>query len=463
MSEGSEMAASNQLINEPPSRSPRRSSHTSEPQREQPASEYNVSENSVAGKGVNIETLEYVEALQSLFLAAKDPRGIDNSWWWEPSMALYSIYKVADLLWAIGSYHKAFDLSFQALAVARLLEVDHSITAMSKMSGSAHSKEQLLVLERMMKQILVLPGHDDHRLRCTSHIQLVNIFHKLGQREEAAKHWSHAYETLKASSSHRQYTDGRELVSLIYESAETITQCDGTQFLPPYFSIRMVLGGHEVTTRNNKYLRCLFKWCASRILDVQLCTASALPEALKIFCIQPADVRVIARQTSIVVFGHFWKAYHAETGRSSGDNPNHIGKTICQLRDVVGISEPESLATVAFILMSLGSPFFTPQQPAERSACITSTWTAQTTYDLLLKISQAVEALVSEDQSGSAIAERFFKARATIMLTQIPEEGRATKYVRSFLGNSNLLLVSDSLYNVVRRAVEDDILPLTSN
>lgn len=110
-------------------------------------------------------------------------------------------------------------------------------------------------------------------------------------------------------------------------------------------------------------------------------------------------------------------------------NTYQIGDTMTYLRDAVGVSELESLATVAFVLMSLGPPFFTPCLRAGRSTCKTSKWTVQTTYDLLLKISLPAVALISNYQCLT-VAEIFFEARATIMLSQVPEEGRATKHAK---------------------------------
>ncbi len=79
-----------------------------------------------------------------------------------------------------------------------------------------------------------------------------------------------------------------------------------------------------------------------------------------------------------------------------------------QLRDTVGISEPESLATLAFIL----TPRFTILQSltaGRKSSCMTSTWTAQTAYDLLLKILQVAEALISEDHQAQPLQRNFLR------------------------------------------------------
>jgi hypothetical protein len=169
--------------------------------------------------------------------------------------------------------------------------------------------------------------------------------------------------------------------------------------------------------------------------------------------IRHVDFRTVARQSRTVVFGHIWKTFFAEGCGDEETSKGDLGDALLCL------STPEIFATTAFVLMTLGSPFFTRFQAIGGS--FHPIWTTDRTHELLESIYQAAQALLSEERLHADIIQRFFNAQATIVLTQIPDAGRTTKYVRSF--HEGDLALPNSLQSLIHQALEEDDLPPTSN
>jgi hypothetical protein len=134
------------------------------------------------------------------------------------------VVEVAHILWAIGSYQRAFNLSFHLLAAKMLLpETNYYIDpSTSPISHSASSADELLLLIGTMKHLLDVFDYGD-KINCTFHIQLADTFLRLEQPKEAENHCLHAWVHLKRLSGY--LVDKRALASLILEREKTISEC----------------------------------------------------------------------------------------------------------------------------------------------------------------------------------------------------------------------------------------------
>ncbi len=429
-------------------------SHSSPPPgRERPTLEIKSLESSLAIIPANIEILEYVESLRLMMLAAEDTdRPLNHDEPWPGYLALEKIGDVVEILWAIGSYQRAFNLSFQLLTAILLSDTSKFdfVPAISKMSCSASTTEQLQLLVRTMKYLLRVPGCNNGRTKCALHIQLANGFRKLAQPAESAKYCLHAREILEAKPDGCNF-DGRTFASLICECEKTVSECDDVYLAKQTMDFdRDSPNWYTRKTTNDERLLAVFKYCTGLILEERLCAAAALPAALEAVCNQYVDFPTTARHASIVVFGHIWKIFHS--------GPLNIDDAVEDLRYEMGINRPETFATMALVLMNLGSPFFAHHQTVGRSYHLPP-WTTQRTHDLLLFIYQAAQALVSKDRTPSDFTQMFLSAHATTVLNQVPKDGRTTKYVGPFLeGDLNL---PSSLHNFIHQALSDDVLPPT--
>jgi hypothetical protein len=452
-----------QILNELPLLTSYHSPHP--PQRERPVLEINRIDSSLAIKTVNIETLEYIESLRLMIFAGKDVQQCDDADGSLPTYhALEKVDEVADVLWAIGCYQRAFNLSFQLLAAHMLLGAAayNFVPTISKMSCSASTTEQLLMLGRTTKHLLDVPLWGTSRMKCALHVQLANVFRKLEQPAECAEHCLYALQMINWSSEYCGYGVRRGLISLIDECEEMISRyIDIDSAKQTRISKEVLSHLYEAKADSDRALRSLFKWCASLILDERLCAASALPAALEGLCTEDADFRTVARQTSIVVFGHIWEIFLAGSHRPPGMTEREFEHDLLLLRTDVEINESEIFAVMSLALMNLGTPFFASYRTVGGSYYPTSSWTTQNTHHLVSRIYEAAHALLSEERPHSDLVQRFFSARATMILSQVPNQGRTTKYVKSFLeGNLDM---PGSLSSFIHQALENDGLPATSN
>jgi hypothetical protein len=330
------------------------------------------------------------------------------------------------------------------------------------MSYSASTTEQLLMLGRTMKYLLNVPLWDTSGMKCALHIQLANLFRKLEQPAECAEQCLYAMQMMDRSSECCGYSVRRGLISLIDECEEMISRyVDTDSAKQTRISKEELSHLYEAKADSDRALRSLFKWCASMILDERLCAPSALPAALEALCIEGADFKTIARQTSIIVFGHIWEIVLAGSHTPAGMTECEFQHDLLRLRTDIEIWECEIFAVMSLVLMNLGSPFFASYRTVGGSYYPTSSWTTQNTLHLVSRIYQAAHTLLSEERPHSDLVQRFFSARATMILTQVPNQGRTTKYVKSFFEGD--LDMPGCLSSFIHQALEDDVLPATSN
>jgi hypothetical protein len=419
--------------------------------------EINSIESSLAIKPVNVETLEYIESLRLMMFAGKDLKQCDDADGSLPTYhALEKVDEVADALWAIGHYQRAFNLSFQLLAAHMLLGAAayNFVPTISKMSCSASTTEQLLMLGKTIKYLLHVPMWGTSGMACALHIQLANVFRKLEQPAECAEHCLYALQMMDWSSEYCGYSVGRGLISLIDECEELISRYVDIDSAKQT-SKKELSHLYEAKADSDRALRSLFKWCASLILNERLCAASALPVALEALCTEDADFRTVARQTSIVVFGHIWEIFLAGSHTPAEMTEREFKHDLLLLRTDIEINESEIFAVISLVLMNLGSPFFASYCTVGGSYYSASSWTTQKTYHLVSRIYEAALALLSEERPHLDLVQRFFSARATMILTQVPIQGRTTRYVRSFLEGD--LGMPGTLCSFIHQALEDDV------
>lgn len=255
-----------------------------------------------------------------------------------------SIACTGHLHFASGSYRVAHDLYNTVLqvllrCVPRKLHL--LVSAAVNVARSSYDAEQLSSAKLAIEKLL----HDFekdlrslHTTEFTLRAHLADVLRKMDQPRKAAEQCEYAIQGV--------YGWG-------YDSANVPKDIRAPAFLLNSCSLLVAksfkkLPCLETTEPQDEAWRHIFTWCAARLLDGEL--HQALPTVIRSMRHYVANNEDFTRELGTVVFCHIWATYVTEDIHEPCED---VSECVNEIRELMGISAAEVLATASLALTSL--------------------------------------------------------------------------------------------------------------